>query len=141
MTGLPALEEVVDASGVAPAIEGMLPSGARSRQLAVRTLLLGMMPVLADGRPARLTRVSRALAGLPEAGQRRLGVVAGWRNGPHLLTCRQAGYTFSLVTAAPGKGRPGGLPSPALQHFCDGLLESSVPAEFKDARWPAGWSA
>ena len=133
MTGLPALEEVIDASGVAPAIEGMLPSGVRSRQLTVRTLLLGMMLVLADGRPAHLTRVSRALAGLPEADQRRLGVVADWRNGPHLLTYRQAEYTFSLVTAALGKDRPDGLPSPALQHFCDGLLESSVPAEFKDA--------
>ena len=133
MIPLAASEAVIDASGVAARIEAMLPSGARVRQLAVRTLLLGMMITLADGRPAHLTRVRQALTALPEGDQRRLGVLTDWKDGPHLLTYRQAEYTFSLVTAALGKDRPDGLPSPALQHFCDGLLESSVPAEFKDA--------
>jgi hypothetical protein len=133
MIALAASEEVIDASGVAPRIEAVLPSGVRARQLAVRTLLLGMMLALADGRPAHLTRVRQALTALPEPDQRRLGVLADWRNGPHLLTYRQAEYTFSLVTAALGKDRPDGLPSPALQHVCDSLLEASVPAEFKDA--------
>jgi hypothetical protein len=85
------------------------------------------------GRPAHLTRVRQALTALPEADQRRLGVLADWRNGPHLLTCRQAEYTFGLVTAALGKDEPDGLPSPALQAACDDLLEASVPGEFKDA--------
>ncbi len=133
MIPLAGFEEVIDASGVAPRIEAMLPSGARARQLAVRTLLLGMMLALADGRPAHLTRVHRALTGLPEDDQRRLGVLADWRNGPHLLTYRQAEYTFSLVTAALGKDEPDGLPSPELQRACDDLLEASVPEEFKDA--------
>jgi hypothetical protein len=133
MTALEASEEVIDASGVAPRIEAMLPAGVRSRQLAVRTLLLGMMLALADGRPAHLTRVRRALTALPEADQRRLGVLADWRNGPHRLTYRQAEYTFGLVTAALGKGEPDGLPSPELQRACDGLLEASIPQQFKNA--------
>ena len=42
MIPLAAFEEVIDASGIAPRIEAMLPIGARARQLTVRTLLLGM---------------------------------------------------------------------------------------------------
>jgi len=133
MIPLPVLEEVIDASGIAPRVEDMLPSGVRSRQLSVRTLLPGMMLALADGRPAHLTRVRRALAGLPEDDQRRLGVLADWRDGPHRLTCRQAEYTFRLVTAALARDEPDGLPSPELQRICGSLLEASVPVQFKKA--------
>ena len=133
MTALARFEAVVDASGVAPGIEDMLPAGVRARQPAVRTLLLGMMITLADGRPAHLARVHQALAGLPGDGQRRLGVLADWKDGPHRLTYRQTEYTFGLVTRALGKDEPDGLPSPALQRVCDDLLEASVPEEFKDA--------
>jgi hypothetical protein len=133
MTALPALEEVIDASGIAPRIEALLPSGARGRQLAVRTLLLGMLLALADGRPAHLTRVHRALVSLPEGEQRRLGVLADWKDGPHLLTCRQAEYTFGLLARALGKDEPDGLPPRELQRACDCLLEASVPEELADA--------
>ena len=92
-----------------------------------------MMIALGDGRPAHLTRVHQALAGLPEGEQRRLGVLADWKNGPHLLTYRQAEYTFGLTARALGKDEPDGQPSPELQRICDDLLESSVPAEFKKA--------
>ena len=112
MIALPVLESVLDASGIAPRAEALLPSGARARQLSVRTLFLGMMLALADGRPAHLTRVHQALTGLPEDEQRRLGVLADWKTGPHQLTYRQAEYTFSLVTAALGKDQPDGLPAP-----------------------------
>jgi len=111
----------------------MLPSGVRVRQLAVRTLLPGMMLALADGRPAHLTRVHQALISMPDDEQRRLGVLADWKGRPHRLTCRQAEYTFGLATAALGKDQPDGLPSPKLQAACDGLLEASVPEELKDA--------
>jgi hypothetical protein len=133
MIPLAAAEGVPGGSGIAPRTEALLPSGARTRQLTVRTLLLGMMLAIADGRPAHLTRVHQALTALPEGEQRRLGVLADWKNGPHQLTYRQAEYTFRLVTAALGKDQPDGLPSPALQAACDDLLEASVPAEFKDA--------
>ena len=43
MIPLPALEEIVDRSGIAPRIERLLPVGVRARQLLVRTLLLGML--------------------------------------------------------------------------------------------------
>jgi len=105
----------------------------RRRQLSVRTLLAGMCLAQADHRPAHLTRVHRALAGLPENEQRRLGVTADWKHGPHRLTYRQTEYTFALVAGALARDEPGGQPSPALQAVCDGLLEASVPEEFKDA--------
>jgi hypothetical protein len=133
MIPLPVAEGVIDASGIAPRTEAMLPAGARARQLSVRTLLLGMMLTLADGRPAHLTRVRQALVSLPEDEQRRLGVLTDWGNGPHLLTYRQAEYTFGLITAALGKDQPDGRPPPELQRICDGLLEASVPAGFKTA--------
>jgi hypothetical protein len=126
-------EEIIDASGAAPRIEAMLPIGVRARQLLVRTLLLGMLLVLADHRPAHLSRVHRALISLPEDEQVRLGVIAGWKHGPHQLTYRQTERTFGLVADALAGDEPDGLPSGRLQRICDDLLEASVPDEFKDA--------
>jgi hypothetical protein len=127
------LEAVIDRSGAAPRIQAVLPAGVRPRQLSVRTLLAGMCLARADGRPARLTRVHQALTALPEHDQVRPGVIADRKHGPHLLTCRQIERTFGLATAAPGKDAPGGLPAPALPAVCDGLLEASIPDQFKDA--------
>ena len=95
MIPLAAFEAVIDASGIAPQVEAMLPVGVRARQLKVRTLLAGMCLTQADSRPAHLTRVHQALTGLPEDDQRRLGVVADWKNGPHALTYRQTERTFA----------------------------------------------
>jgi hypothetical protein len=133
MTALAAFEEIIDISGAAPRIEAMLPIGVRPRQLSVRTLLAGLCLALADHRPAHLTRVHQALTSLPEDAQRRLGVLADWKHGPHRLTYRQVERTFGLVTAALGKDAPDGLPSPALQAVCDDLLEASVPEELTGA--------
>ncbi|MGH2772130.1 MAG: hypothetical protein ACRDIU_03185, partial [Actinomycetota bacterium] len=58
------LERIVDDSGVAENVESLLPRGARNRQLSVRTLFVGMLLSQQDGRPAHLTRVHKALAGL-----------------------------------------------------------------------------
>ncbi len=126
-------EAVIDASGVAPRIEAMLPIGVRARQLTVRTLLAGMCLAQADHRPAHLTRVHQALTALSDDDQRRLGVIADWKHGPHLLTYRQTERTFGLAAAALGKEEPDGLPSGPLQRICDDLLEASVPQEFKNA--------
>jgi len=133
MIPLAALEEIIDASGVAPRIEAMLPVGVRARQLSARTLLAGMCLAQADHRPAHLTRAHQALTALPEDDQRRLGVVADWEHGPHLLTYRQVERTFGLVVKALSKDEPDGLPSQPLQRACDDLLEASIPAGFKDA--------
>ena len=51
MIPLTVFEEIIDASGVAPRIEAMLPTGVRARQLTVRTLLARMCLTQADGRP------------------------------------------------------------------------------------------
>jgi hypothetical protein len=60
-------------------------------------------------------------------------VTEDWAGGPHLLTYRQAEYTFGLVVSALGEDHPGGLPSERLQRICDALLEASVPEQVKDA--------
>src|ERR1700729_1556058 len=114
MIPLPVLEEITDRSGIAPRIEVLLPTGIRARQLTVRTLLLGMLIVLAGHRPAHLTRVHQALTTLPEDNQRRLGVIADWKHGPHQLTYRQTERTFGLVTGALAKDIPDGIPSDIL---------------------------
>ncbi|HEX5300897.1 MAG TPA: hypothetical protein VFW50_28290 [Streptosporangiaceae bacterium] len=133
MIPLAVWEEVIDASGVAPRIEAALPIGVRGRQLSVRTLLAGMCLAQADHRPAHLTRVHQVLTALSEDDQRRLGVLADWKHGPHRLTYRQTEYTFGLVADALAGDEPGGLPSAPLQAACDDLLEASVPEELKDA--------
>ncbi len=66
MITLPALEEVIDRSCAAPRIEVMLPIGVRARQLKARTLLAGMCPAIADGRPAHLTACTRPWSACPK---------------------------------------------------------------------------
>ena len=133
MIPLPVLEEIIDRSGIAPRIEALLPAGVRARQLLVRTLLLGMLLVLADHRPAHLTRVHQALTTLSEDDQRRFGVVADWKHGPHRLTYRQTERTSGLVTGALAKDAPDGLPPEILAGICDDLLEASIPDQDKHA--------
>ena len=128
---LAALEDIIDASGIAPRIEALLPAGVRHRQLRVRTLLAGMMLTQADHRPAHLTRVRDALTALPPEDQARLGVTEDWTAGPHQLTCRQTERTFGLIAGALGKDVPDGLPSSRLAAICDQLLEASIPDEHK----------
>ena len=117
----------------------MLPAGVRPRQLSVRTLLAGMCLAQADHRPAHLTRVHQALTSLPEDDQRRLGVIADWKHGPHLLTYRQTERTFGLVADALGKDEPDGLPSPALQARLRRPARGHPSrSQFKDASTVAG---
>ena len=127
------LEAVIDDSGVAPRIEALLPAGVRHRQLRARTLLLGMLLVLAGRRPAFLTEVHTALIALPGPDQARLGVMADWTAGPHQLTYRQVERTSGLVCQALGKDHPDGAPSEVLTRICDDLLEASIPGQYKDA--------
>ena len=127
------LEDLIDASGAAPRVEARLPIGVRHRQLRVRTLLAGMLLVLAGQRPAHLTRVRGALIALPPADQVRLGVIEDWKTGPHQLTCRQAEPTFGLVTGALAKDVPDGTPPEILARICDDLLEASIPGQYRQA--------
>jgi hypothetical protein len=130
---LAAAEGIIDSSGVAPAIEALLPAGVRHRQLTARTLLTGMMLTLDDRRPAYLTEARAALLALPEPDRLRLGVMQDWKTGPHQLTYRQAGHTFGLVIKALSKDQPDGAPSDDLAGVCDDLLEASIPAACKAA--------
>jgi hypothetical protein len=125
-------EGIIDRSGAAARIETLLPIGVRGRQLLVRTFLLGMLLVLADHRPAHLTRVHQALTALPAGDQARLGVTAAWKTGPHLLTYRQTERTAGLVARALSKDQPDGSPSQILAQILDDLLEASIPAGYKD---------
>jgi hypothetical protein len=128
-----ALEAIIEASGIAPRIEALLPAGVRHRQLTVSTLILGMMLTQADRRPAHLTEVHAALTALPASDQARLGVTEEQKNGPHQLTYRQAERTFGLITRALKKDEPHGTPSAALTTVLDDLLEASIPGEHKNA--------
>jgi hypothetical protein len=130
------LEEIVDASGVAPAIEALLPAGVRHRQLRARTMLLGMQLALDDRRPAYLTEIRAALTSLPEADQARLGVTEDRHGRPHQLTYRQVEHTCRLIARALSKDQPDGAPSGDLASFCDTLLEASIPGCRKDPASP-----
>ena len=130
---LAVLEDIIDASGIAVRIEPLLPAGVRHRQLRVRTLLTGMMLTLDDRRPAYLTEVHAALTALPGPDQVRLGVIAEQKNGPHLLTYRQAGHAHRLIATALRNQQPDGAPSGQLASICDDLLEASIPARYKHA--------
>jgi hypothetical protein len=130
---LAGLEDIIDRARVAPRVEALLPAGVRHRQLPVRTLLLGMLLALADHRPAHLTRVHGTLTSLPAGDQARLGVLATWKHGPHLLTYRQTERTCHLVVTALEKEHPDGAPSPELTAVLSALLEASIPAAHKNA--------
>ena len=132
-TSLATFEAVVDNAGVAPRLEVLLPVGVRPRQLSVRTLLVGIMLALSDGRPAHLSRVHAALGALGEDEQKRLGVVVPWKGGPHRLTYRQVERTFGLLVGALSKEYPDGMPTEKLQGFVDALIEASIPAGYKEA--------
>ncbi len=130
------LEAVLDDPGVAEqitAVEQSLPVGVRPRQLRIRTLLLGILLALADGRPAHLTRVHRALLALEEADRWRLGILLRLRGRPHLLSYRQIERTFSLLRQALEGPLPGGTPSASLGAVLDALTEASVETPYKAA--------
>jgi len=121
----------VDCSGISQTIEDKLPRGARGRQLSVRTLFVGMLLAQQDGRPAHLTRVHKALVALAEPDQWRLGIIAPWKRGSHLLSYRQTERTFGLVCRALSKTEPDGKPSLGLSEVIDSLIEASVPDVYK----------
>ncbi|HLW95174.1 MAG TPA: hypothetical protein VKS25_07345 [Solirubrobacteraceae bacterium] len=125
-TELDRLEQILDTAAVCEQIQVRLPIGVRPRQLSVRTLLLGMLLVAVEGRPAHLRRVHQALIALSEDDQRRLGVLAHWNTGPHQLTYRQLEYTFALIVKALAKSEPDGAPSEQLSWVLDRLLEASI---------------
>jgi hypothetical protein len=133
VAALAQLEAIVDTAAVAASLEPMLPAGGRPRQLAVRTLLIGMLAAQADDRPAHLTRVHDALVGLGAAEARRLGIVVDWKNGPHTLTYRQVERTFALVVAVLHADASAGCPSDALSGVVDNLIEASIPERYKHA--------
>jgi hypothetical protein len=101
-----------------------------------------MLLVAVDGRPAHLRRVHQALIGLPEPEQRRLAVIADWKDGPHRLTYRQTERTFALVAGALQKEEPDGSPSEALQDVLDALIEASVqePGEPASSSYAVDWT-
>jgi hypothetical protein len=111
---------------VASRVEALLPVGVRPRQLSVKVLLLGMLLVAADKRPALLINVHQALLALSDSERTRLGVIAQWKTGPHELTYRQVERTFALVADKLAKEKPDGSPSNALTEVLDALLEASV---------------
>ncbi len=120
------LEAIIDASGVPERIETLLPVGVRPRQLSVRTLLLGILLCISDGRPAHLAKIHQALIRLPETDKRRLGVTVSWKSAEHELTYRQVERTYALVIRSLATEQPDGKPSQTLSEAMDALIEASV---------------
>jgi hypothetical protein len=125
LSRLPELEALVDQSGAAGLIEEEMPSGGRPRQLPVRTVLIGILLVLSDGRPCHLTRVHRALTALSTRDQLRLGVLALRRGRRHSATYRQVERTFSVIVAS--------VDDELLSSVIDDLLEASIGERYKAA--------
>ncbi|MGA2928692.1 MAG: hypothetical protein ABSG43_22425 [Solirubrobacteraceae bacterium] len=136
------LEAVIDTAGIARRIELLLPIGVRPRQLTVRTLLLGMLLITVQGRPAHLRRVHQALTALAAHEHQRLGIIADWNTGPHLLTYRQTERTFGLVIKALSLDTPDGTPSETLSEVLDALLEASVQVlgEHASSSYAVDWT-
>ena len=128
------LEDIIEASGIAPRIEALLPAGVRHRQLKASTLILGMMLTQADRRPAHLTGVHAALTALPAADQ-----APARRDRGLDSTARTSSPTArpsAPSASSPGhcaKTTPDGTPSATLAAALDDLLEASIPREYKDA--------
>jgi hypothetical protein len=120
------LEAIIDTAGIAAEIEALLPIGVRPRQLRVRTLLVGMVLTMLDGRGALLKGVHRTLIALAAEDQQRLAVITQWPEGPHALSYRQLEYTWRLIVKKLSKDQPDGSPSEQLSHMLDRLLEASV---------------
>jgi hypothetical protein len=110
------VEQIIDASGTARRIEALLPVGVRPRQLSVRTLLAGIVLAMLAGRAALLVGVHKTLTELATEQQRRLGILAQWKTGPHLLTYRQLEYTLGRIVKALAKQTPDGAPSQILSN-------------------------
>ncbi len=92
-----------------------------------------MLVTQADGRPAHLTRVHETLLRLPEADEKRLGVLAEHHGVAHLLTYRQSEYLNHLIEKALEKEVPDGTATTRLQDLLDVLLDASVPAAYAKA--------
>ena len=114
-------------------IEASLPIGVRSRQLPVRSFLLGAALCLFDGRPAHLVRVHEVLRRLEESERWRLGVKANWNGVAHELTYRQIEYLQHLIEKVLSKEEPDGTATTRLQDLLDAVLDASVPAAYKEA--------
>ena len=137
------VEQIIDAAQVTRRIELLLPAGVRPRQLSVRTLLIGMTLTMLEGRDALLSNVHQRLTALPADDQRRLGVIAAWRTGPHTLTYRQLEYTHRLLVGKLSKDEPDGSPSELLSETLDRLLEASVQVlgEPASSSYAVDWTA
>lgn len=153
-TKLLAFEEIVDGSGVALLIEAEMPSGGRPRQLPVRTVLLGALMALSDGRPAQLGFFHRALLSLEPFEKRRLKVTTGSGTSARDCTYRQYSDTFSdivkLLDPSPvpafrGESSRAAVLAEArrqvasvklrerLDSVIDAFVEASVPDRYKSA--------
>ena len=134
MITLAAFEKIIDASGVAPRIEAMLPTGVRPRQLT-RPHPAGRDvpgPGRSPARPPdpRAPGPDQPARRRPAAARRDRGLEA--RPAPADLPADRVHLRPGRRTPL-GKDEPDGLPSDQLQAICDDLLEASIPEEFKDA--------
>jgi len=137
-------------------LDEAMPSGGRPRQLGARTVLLGVMVALNEGRPAQLEAAWRALCNLAVPDQLSLGFATSKDGATHSATYRQVSDTFSVMChgvdptpvpsfrsvpeahralhlAAARSGVDAVAKEAHLAQLCDALIEASVPAPYKNA--------
>jgi hypothetical protein len=141
---------------VPAALDALLPSGGRPRQLGAKAVLLGVMLALDAGRPAHVSAAWRALCDLPLSDQLSVGFAQSKDGEFHRATYRQFSDTFSVLcrgidpTPVPSfSGVPDderalhlaaartGVDAEAKRALLDGvrdaLVEASVPGTYKSA--------
>ncbi|MDA8311900.1 MAG: hypothetical protein M0Z46_15070 [Actinomycetota bacterium] len=94
-----ALEAVLDRSGVAELLDGWMPKGGRHGQLGAKSVLMGMLMALVQGRPAHLSAGHEALFALDVADQVRLGALGTADGALHPATYRQFSHTHQVMVA------------------------------------------
>ena len=146
----------MDASGVPEMLDEAMPRGGRPRQLGARTVLLGVMVALNEGRPAQLEAAWRALSNLAVPDQLSLGFATSKDGATHSATYRQVSDTFSVMChgvdptpvpsfrsvpeahralhlAAARSGVDAVAKEAHLAQLCDVLIEASVPVAYQNA--------
>lgn len=147
---------MLDRSGVAELLDGWMPKGGRHGQLGAKSVLVGMLMALVQGRPAHLSAGHEALFALDVADQVRLGALGTADGALHPATYRQFSHTHQVMVAGidptPVPSFKGVFEEDRAAHLAaaregidvdamaerlalvlDTLVEASVPEAYKNA--------
>lgn len=122
--------DLIDASGVAPLLEDLLPAGGRPRSLTVRPLLVALLLLAQSGEPTYLNRIPRLLNNLPRHAKLELGIPD--TGVTRRVTDRMFGHLGaeldgSIHSSNPQTDEDRQLRDQALQLIVDRIIAASLP--------------